>query len=309
MPLPISRSERQRAPSVNREHTSSPCNPSGAAAVLGGGSIREALLALGRAPRKAFGQHFLAQPAIAQRMAQLADVAGRRVVEVGPGLGVLSQFLLNADELWLLEIDRELAARLNGILGNRPSVHVWNIDALALDWGKFLQQNAPVRIVGNLPYNVATALLERWLEIPEHIDRIVVMVQREVAERLRARAGSRQYSALSVLTQAVAHVHKGFSVSPGAFVPPPRVQSQVVVVVPDPALRQRVADFDTFRKIVRTLFQQRRKQLHNGLAQLVSNPRAVLQLASLDARLRPEDLTVADFLRLAEALSSYARVA
>ncbi|GBD26690.1 Ribosomal RNA small subunit methyltransferase A [bacterium HR30] len=304
MPLPISRFEKPAEtgqPQAGRTEARYPT------AVLGGQSIRDVLVELGRPPRKTLGQHFLAQPRIAQRMADLADVAEKRVVEVGPGLGVLTQFLLDASELWLVEIDRELAARLNDLLRDRSNVRIWNTDALTVPWSTFLPEHAPVSLVGNLPYHVATPLLERWLEVPHAIDRIVIMVQREVAERLRAQPGSHQYSALSVLTQAVARVRKGFSVAPGSFVPAPKVYSEVVVLEPDPALRQRVADFSSFRQVVRMLFQQRRKQLRNSLGQLTSNPSQVLQAASLDAHARPENLTVEDFFRLARALSAYAR--
>ncbi len=279
-----------------------------ASAVLGGISIRETLTDLGYRPRKALGQHFLAQPSIAERMAELANVAGKRAVEVGPGLGVLTQFLLNADKLWLIEIDPTLGARLSKVLCTSTHVRIWITDALTVPWSTFVPEVAPVSLVGNLPYNIATALLERWLEVPYGIEKIVVMVQEEVADRLRAHPGSRHYSALSVLTQAVSRVHKGFRVAPGAFVPPPKVQSQVIVLEPDPLLRQRVADFRCFRKVVRTLFQQRRKQLRNSLAQLTSKPAEVLAAASVNAHARPQDLTVEDFFRLTNALSTYARV-
>ncbi|MCX8073580.1 MAG: 16S rRNA (adenine(1518)-N(6)/adenine(1519)-N(6))-dimethyltransferase RsmA [Candidatus Binatia bacterium] len=307
MPLPTSPCERSGLRGQSR--TAEPESARPPSTTLGGERIREALGALGRHPRKALGQHFLAQPAIAHRMAELAAVNGKHVVEIGPGLGVLTQFLLEARHLWLIEIDADFAARLQDLLREAGNVTVVASDALALDWRKFLAEHAPVTIVGNLPYNIATALLERWLDAPVLPERIVVMVQYEVAERLHARPRSKSYSALSVLTQAVARVRKGFTVAPGAFVPPPKVHSQVVVIEPDEALRPRAGDFATLRRIVRTLFYQRRKQLRNSLAQLTLEPESVLEQTGLDPRCRAEELAVEDFLRLAAALSHHAGAA
>ncbi|GIW45650.1 MAG: ribosomal RNA small subunit methyltransferase A [Candidatus Binatia bacterium] len=305
MPLPIYHCEHEpehtaRASALPEPHGFPP------RAVLGARNIREALKEIGRGPRKDLGQHFLAQPCIAERMAKLAGVEGHHVVEIGPGLGVLTQFLLGARRLWLVEVDPLLARRLEDLLGSHAHVTVQRADALALDWPDFLAANGPVRVVGNLPYNIATPLIETWLGLPELVDSIVVMVQHEVGERLRARPGTRAYGALSVLTQAVARVRKGFSVAPGAFVPPPKVRSQVVVLEPDPSLRARVNDWGWFQRVVRTVFAQRRKQIRNSLLQLTADPEAALHRLALDPTIRPENLSVDDFLRLSAVLSAHA---
>lgn len=275
-------------------------------AVLGPGGVRTALAEIGRGPRKSLGQHFLAQPAIAERMARLAAPEGKHVVEIGPGLGVLTQFLLDARHLWIVEVDPALAGRLQNLLRTRGNVTVWVADALAVDWPNVLTGAAPVCVLGNLPYNIATPLIETWLAVPEMVERIVVMVQHEVAQRLRAQPGTPAYGALSVLTQAVARVRKGFMVAPGAFVPRPKVRSQVVVLEPDPSLAARVQNWPWFQRVVRSLFAQRRKQIHNSLLQLTADPETVLNTLDIAPTIRPENLSVDDFLRLSALLSSHA---
>lgn len=270
-------------------------------------SVTQALAELGRHPRKALGQHFLAQPRIARHIAALAQVANRRVVEIGPGLGALTQFLLAAERLWLVEIDADFATRLEARVTRYRHIQVVRANALAMDWREFLGRWGPLTLIGNLPYNIATPLLTAWLDFPEYIDRIVVMVQHEVAERLRARPRTKAYSALSVLTQAVASVRKGLSVAPGAFVPPPKVSSQVVVIEPDAGRKAAIGDWAFFRHVVRTAFRQRRKQLRNTLLPLCDHPESLLAQLSIDPRCRAEELAVEDFRRLAEALSHHAR--
>lgn len=305
MPLPTSRFDSPRDALASGPTPAPPGGANGAIQLCS--SVAQALAELGRHPRKALGQHFLAQPQVARRIAELAQVVGQQVIEIGPGLGALTQFLLDAEHLWLVEIDGDFARRLQTLLAQHPRVHVLHADALALNWGEFARRHGPLTLVGNLPYNIATRLLTDWLNYPEHIDRIVVMVQREVAERLRARPGTKAYSALSVLTQAVATTRKGFSVAAGAFVPPPQVSSEVVVIEPDARRKARVNDWAFFRDVVRTAFRHRRKQLRNTLLPLSARSDAILEQLSIDPRARAEELEVEDFLRLAEALSGNAR--
>lgn len=277
-------------------------------AAAGGQPIRTALAELGRGPRKRFGQHFLANPETARRIVGLAGLrGGERVIEIGPGLGALTEHLVPlAGRLWLIELDADFAARMREKYADQPQVCVVEADMLKVDVGELLGPGEPAIVVANLPYNVGTAILARLLEHPQRFARIVVMVQREVAERLRAEPGSKTYAALSILTQAVARVERGLRLPPGAFVPPPKVDSDVVIITPHTKPPVPIADFAWFAHVVRTVFSQRRKQLLNSLRGLCPEPRAALEAVAIDPQRRPETLSLAEFARLAAALEPQA---
>jgi 16S rRNA (adenine1518-N6/adenine1519-N6)-dimethyltransferase len=265
-----------------------------------GGAIHAALAELGRGPRKRLGQHFLANPETARRIVALAALrGGEPVVEIGPGLGALTEHLLPlAGELWLVELDRDLAARLQTQHAQRANVHVAHADMLSVDVDELLGTAPPAVVVANLPYNVATPILARLLGRAERFARIVVMVQREVAERLRAGPGTKAYSALSVLTQVVARVERGLRLSPGSFVPPPKVDSEVVVITPHAVPLVLPSDSEWFVQVVRAVFSQRRKQLINSLRSVTRDPVAALSRAGIDPRRRPETLSIDEMIRL-----------
>ncbi len=269
---------------------------------------RRQLERLGRRARKALGQHFLVRPDVAERIVQLAAIAPHEaVVEIGPGLGALTASLVTrSPQLWLVELDPDFAALLRERYASAAHVEVVQADACAVDWTSFPPTSAPLVVTGNLPYNIATPLLARLLAAGPRIARIVVMLQREVAERLRARLGEPGYSALSVLTQAAASVHKGFRVSPTAFLPAPKVESEVVVLYPRQAQEIRNCGFARLRAVVRAAFAQRRKQLRNSLASLAANPQAWLAAAGIEPQRRAETLSLAEFAALAEALPAFA---
>ncbi|MBI3784681.1 MAG: ribosomal RNA small subunit methyltransferase A [Deltaproteobacteria bacterium] len=267
------------------------------------GSVRDELTQLGRGARKSLGQHFLASAETAQRIVALAALRGdERVVEIGPGLGALTSILAaTARELWLIELDADFAARLREIYARNPNVHVVEADVLRVDFGELLGTGAPAVVVANLPYNVATAILARLIEQQGCFARFIVMVQREVAERLYAKAGTPAYSALSVLTQVEARVEPGLRLGPGAFVPPPKVESEVIIVTPYDSPPVPIDDLAEFKRLVRTVFTQRRKQLGNSLGQICDDPHRVLAQAGVDPQRRPETLDLAEFARLSAA--------
>lgn len=267
------------------------------------GTIRSALAELGRGPRKRLGQHFLSNPDTARRIVTLAGLrGGEPVVEIGPGLGALTEHLLPlAGELWLVELDADLAARLRGQHAERAKVHVVHADMLNVDVDELLGPAAPAVVVANLPYNVATPILAHLLARAERFARIVVMVQREVAERLRAVPGTKAYSALSVLTQVVAHVERGLRLGPGSFVPPPKVDSEVVVLTPHVLPLLPPDELEWFAHVVRTVFSQRRKQLVNSLRGVTDEAVAALAVAGIDPRRRPETLNIEELHRLSVA--------
>jgi 16S rRNA (adenine1518-N6/adenine1519-N6)-dimethyltransferase len=267
-----------------------------------GGTLRRRLADIDHRPRRALGQHFLADPGIARKIVDLARIREEdRVIEIGPGLGALTDLLAaRASRLLLIEYDSDLAQELRARYSDRPHVEVLEADALEVDFRTVVDGDAIV--VANLPYNVATPILARLLDRRELFSRIVVMIQREVAERLRARPGSKAYGALSLLTQLVADVQRGFAVRPSAFVPRPKVDSEVIVVEPSAELRAAVDDFQQFRRVVQTAFGQRRKQLANSLRGLTDDPASVLAGVGIDPHRRPETLSLEEAARLSNAL-------
>jgi len=268
--------------------------------------VRRELAALGRHPRKRLGQHFLADTQVARRIVDLAALrAEDRVVEIGPGLGALSDTLVDrGGQVWLVEVDGDLAERLRTRYAARPQVHVVQADALSVDFAEMLGPGTPAVVVANLPYNVATAILAALLSQPGRFARMVLMLQREVVERLVAVPGNKQYAALSVLTQYAACLRPAMRVGPEAFVPRPQVESEVVVVEPYLQPPVRVADEALFRRIVKTVFTQRRKQLANGLRPLCRNAAGTLRRAGIDPMRRPETLSLAEFATLANTLAA-----
>jgi 16S rRNA (adenine1518-N6/adenine1519-N6)-dimethyltransferase len=262
------------------------------------------LATLGRRPRKRLGQHFLADTGVARRIVELARLNGtERVIEIGPGLGALTALLAErARELWLIEVDADFASRLRAQYAHAPQVHVVEADALRIDFAAMLGPGDPAVVVANLPYNVATAILATLVDRPACFSRLVLMLQREVVERLRAAPGSKDYSALSVYTQFAARLRPGLRVGPAAFVPRPKVESEVIVIEPYLTPPLAVADLALFKRVVRTAFNQRRKQLRNSLRPVCSEPTALLRGVNIDPSRRPETLTLAEFAALSNAL-------
>jgi 16S rRNA (adenine1518-N6/adenine1519-N6)-dimethyltransferase len=255
--------------------------------------------------RKRFGQHFLVQPAIAERIVGLAGLRDDGVVlEIGPGRGALTHLLApRCRRLLLIEVDRDLGAHLRSAFADRPAVEVITADVLAVDLRALLGASAPVTVVANLPYNISTPVLMHLLGEPELFDRLVLMLQREVAERLCAPPGNKTYGALSVVVQVVADARIALHVPPSAFAPRPQVESAVVVVEPRRPPPLDATERRALRAVVRTAFSRRRKQLANVIAPLTRDPRAVIEALGLAPQQRPETLTPADFVRLTAALA------
>jgi 16S rRNA (adenine1518-N6/adenine1519-N6)-dimethyltransferase len=274
--------------------------------------VRRELAGMGRHPRKRLGQHFLADTHIAQRIVELAQLRGtERVVEIGPGLGALTDILVDrAGELWLIEVDSDFAARLGAQYADRERVHVVQHDVLKVDFAALLGTGEPAGepavVVANLPYNIATAILSALLEA-HCFARLVLMLQREVVDRLRAAPGTKAYGALSVYTQLAARLRPGLRVGPEAFVPRPKVESEVIVVEPYLHSPVDVEDPALLNRLVRAVFTHRRKQLANSMRTLCEDPLAVLGAAHIEPRRRPETLTLTEFAALSDALGSTTR--
>lgn len=267
--------------------------------------VRNELARLHRHPRKRLGQHFLADSGVARRIVELAELRGdARAIEIGPGLGALSDLLIaRAAELFLIEVDRDLCSRLRAQYAHHAHVHVVEADVLAVDFAALLGPGPPATVVANLPYNIGAAVLAALLAQSQCFARLVLMLQLEVVDRLRAAPGSKTYGALSVFTQFAARVQQGLRVGPEAFVPRPKVQSEVVIIEPYREPPVPVRDAAVLRRVVRAAFNQRRKQLANSLRSLCADPAAVLQRLGIDPTRRPETLSLAEFAALSDALT------
>jgi 16S rRNA (adenine1518-N6/adenine1519-N6)-dimethyltransferase len=265
---------------------------------------RLALRELETRPHKRFGQNFLVDPAVVSRIVQAADIHPTdTVLEIGPGLGVLSELLAGvAGRLYLVEVDTILADRLRRRFAQRSNVHVIAADFLELDIGSAFSES-PIRVVASLPYNVATPILFRLLEHRRQFPTATVMLQKEVAERLSAKAGTKEYGALSVVIQLYAVVAKIMTVQSGSFFPAPKVQSQVVKLTFQEAPRVAIQDDRRFRQVVKAAFAQRRKTLRNTLKAAGYHDLEALSVRTgIDFQRRGETLSVEEFAELANAL-------
>jgi 16S rRNA (adenine1518-N6/adenine1519-N6)-dimethyltransferase len=261
----------------------------------------------GRAKRS-LGQNFLVDPNLQRKtVAELEAVPDDVVVEVGPGHGELSRHLIDeVHRLVLIEKDGDLAAELRGRWGNARSVRVIEGDALEVDLSSFGEVGRDLRVLSNVPYNVTSPLIFAFLDIRPLPRRIVLTVQREVAERVVASPGSKTYGALSVGVQVVADASIAFGVGRQAFRPVPRVESAVLRI--EPRLEQPPSSTLTaIRTVTRIMFGQRRKQIQKILRTSPEMPSpeaglAAIERLEIDPTARPETLAPAEFVRLAEAL-------
>ena len=259
--------------------------------------------------KRALGQNFLVDPNLQRKIvAELGATPRDVVLEVGPGHGELSGHLIGrVARLVLIEKDRELAAGLRERWGDEAGIEVVEADALDIDLATWHVPGRDLRILSNVPYNVTTPLLFSFLEIRPAPRRLVLTVQREVAERVVAGPGSRTYGALSVGVQAIADARLAFGVGRLAFRPVPDVESAVLVIEPDPARVARI-DPDRLRDTSRALFGQRRKQIRKILRTAPGivrpdDPVGLLESLGIEPTARPETLSPERIVALSEALA------
>ena len=256
-------------------------------------------------PRKRFGQHFLDDPlAIAQILDCIDPKPSDCLIEIGPGLGALTQPLLErVSHLTLIEIDRDLITTLQA-MASRERLSIHNQDVLRFDLKAFVQNHNPhtlVRIVGNLPYNISTPLVFHLLEHAAFIFDMHFMFQKEVAARLVAQPGDTNYGRLSVMTQYFCDNTLLLDVGPEAFRPPPQVDSAFIRLKPYQTPPFVAHTFSTFAQIVQRAFNQRRKTLRNTLGSYFDTKG--FTAAGIDPSARPQTLSVADFVRLSNTLN------
>lgn len=262
----------------------------------GRAEIKQLLADFSLRPQRRLGQHFLADPNIVDRIVVEAEVEeGDRIVEIGPGTGTLTRALAGAGaSVVAYEVDRSLRALLLSVVDGLD-VELRFEDGLVADWaGEF--STGTWKMVANLPYNIGTPLLLDAVRSGRGISRFVVMVQREVAQRLVAEPGTKQYGLPSIVARLYTEPRVAFRVPPTVFMPPPDVESAVVV------LRRKQAHrlAEVAGRLAATAFQQRRKMLRGTLGDLAGN--AEFEAAEISPAARPEELTADDFLRLAEVL-------
>jgi 16S rRNA (adenine1518-N6/adenine1519-N6)-dimethyltransferase len=254
--------------------------------------------------RKRFGQHFLHEQGVVDRIVRAIDPRpGEALVEIGPGLGALTLPLLErVPALTVIEIDRDLIPQLQAASGHAPGLTVIQADALEVDYAALRTRLGPepLRLIGNLPYNISTPLLFRVLEAVGAIRDMHFMLQKEVVRRMCAAPGTADYGRLTVSVAARAEVAELFTVGAGAFKPPPQVESAVVRLTPRPPPFP-IADLARFDRVVKLAFGQRRKTLANALRG-TAGP-ADFAAAGIDPKARGETLSAAEFARLANGLN------
>ena len=258
----------------------------------------------GHHTRKRFGQNFLHdQRVIAKIVRSVNPRSGDNIVEIGPGLAALTSPLIGeCDALTVVELDRDLAAGLPGRVPHPERLTIVETDALKYDFTELFQEGRPLRVVGNLPYNISTPLLFHLFEYADEIDTMHFMLQKEVVERMTASHGSKDYGRLSVMTQFYCKALPVVQVGPGAFKPAPKVDSAVVRLLPFNKAERAAVDPAILNRVCLEAFNQRRKTLRNCFSNFATAEQ--LQALGIDPSLRPEQLAVADFIHVAQWLAT-----
>lgn len=262
----------------------------------------------GARPTRSKGQNFLIQPAVADRIVAAAELAhGDVVIEIGPGLGILSERIARhpIQSLYLIELDPRLATALQARFEAAPYVHVLQSDFLKFELGGIAHDRA-VKVIGNLPFSAAGAILRKLCAHRAMISRMVLMFQREVAERIRARPGDRSYGALSAICALYFEIDAHFRVGAGNFHPRPKVDAEVLTMRPLAVAPFKAGEENLVLGVIHAGFSSRRKTIRNALLGALHQEQTILSgalgRARIDANTRAEMLGVADFVRLARAL-------
>lgn len=253
-------------------------------------------------PRKRFGQHFLHDQRVIERLIKVIHPrTGERLVEIGPGLGALTYPLLQAAGILdAVELDRDVIQHLEKYCETAGKLTVYSGDFLKFDLATLNPEPRSLRMVGNLPYNISTPLMFHLLEQSQWVKDMHFMVQKEVAERLVAEPNSEHYGRLSIMIQYHCEAHLLFLVGPEAFTPPPKVESAIVRLIPAAQLKYPALDEKIFSAIVNQAFSARRKTLRNALKKQLSA--SEIEALGIDPGTRPETLSVAEFVQLSDCV-------
>jgi 16S rRNA (adenine1518-N6/adenine1519-N6)-dimethyltransferase len=272
-------------------------------------SIRQELKEFGLIPKKKWGQHFLIDRNILNKVIRTAEIDKEDVVlEIGPGLGVMTIALARqARKVVAVEIDSKIVEILNDKMAEYRNVEVIKGDILKIDFNRLLDQEGQrIKVVANLPYQITTPLLFRFIDSREVFSSLTLMLQKEMAERFVASPKTKAYGPLSIFVQLFSDLSICFYIKPSAFFPPPKVESAVVHMMFREKPMLALEDEEWFRKVVRSCFGYRRKTLINALKHSErSVPKSIgpkMEKIGIDPRRRPETLTIAEFANLAEAL-------
>mgnify|MGYP001291068047 CR=1 FL=1 len=265
---------------------------------------------LGHTARKRFGQNFLNDTFVIEQIVDAINPQdGENLVEIGPGLGALTDPVCErVNALTVIELDRDLAKRLRHHPFHGSKLTIVEQDALTVDFNDLAKPDVPLRVFGNLPYNISTPIMFHLFSHAGIIGDMHFMLQKEVVNRLAASPGNKNYGRLSVMAQYYCKVQPVLNVPPGAFVPPPKVESAVVEIEFSASCRRPVRDEEVFNRVVRTAFGQRRKMLRNSLLGLVQDGlrgdlKAIGEKADVDFVRRPETLSLEEFIRVSDAFS------
>ena len=259
-------------------------------------------MGMGHTPRKRFGQNFLRDDSIIEAIARsISPIATDHLVEIGPGEGALTQALISSGcQLDAIELDRDLRTRLLASFSTYPDFALHSADALKFDFASLVTERRPIRVVGNLPYNISTPLIFRLLDQAEGIADMHFMLQLEVVDRLAAQPGTKDWGRLGVMAQFQCQIEKLFEVPPDAFYPPPKVQSAVVRLAPHASPQFPGADKTALSKVVTQAFSQRRKTLRNNFKGVLTD--VDFEQMGIDPSCRAETLSISDFVAVAEHL-------
>ena len=251
-------------------------------------------------PKKKFGQNFLKNKDLLKKISELMDFENKLVLEIGPGTGALTEYLLKKQPKKLIAIEKD--EELKPFLLKIQKKYLVNFeiifqDALRYEYSKF--EGKKIFLVANLPFHIATTLVIKWLKYIENFESIIIMVQKEVAERLSAKVSTKFYGRTSILVQLHSNVTKIFDVSPENFHPKPKVNSSVIELSPKSNLN---FNYERVDKLLKICFAQRRKKLKNNLNKIsYSNLEKIIK-SGIDLNLRPQDISIENYVMMSKLL-------